>query len=496
MSSVIEKWNHRNTKKSALPSNQAAAAALKASMMSPKQEKKSLPILAILGAVFIFIGIIVVAATDYMIAGLGTAAVGVIFLIFGLLGDKSKTKQTIAAMPPELIELQEAIAADIAFIEKVDEELAKYLSAHGRVFDEFTISSSLQELTEEYIEYSNLKKKAEKAAESTKSTDIDSTQGQIVHFLETYGITPAETRFADDLYLLKNKSTRYMTLQDRKEKFDTADSSYWSVFHEICGFLERYGFAPLEDLGLQLSSIRDDVDDYQDALKLHGEAAHELVEFERGTDIIMLKEEISEETLPSLEELNQKILELTNRMEDSRNILAGYNKTLEELQKQYDEWEENRLKLEEERGLQKIEQIKYDHVLKARMYLSLAKESMTAKYAAPILESFSKYYGMLTGNSAENFHVDANTSVTVDKLGKQRETNTLSVGYRDLIGICLRVALVDAMYREEAPLLIMDDPFTNLDDRKLIAGKKFLEQIAKKYQVIYFTCNNARSIGN
>ena len=111
---------------------------------------------------------------------------------------------------------------------------------------------------------------------------------------------------------------------------------------------------------------------------------------------------------------------------------------------------------------------------------------------AKILESFSKYYEMITSASAEDFHIDANTNITVTEQGKQRETNTQSSGYRDLIGICLRVALVDAMYKEEAPVLIMDDPFTNLDDEKMKQAKKFLEYIAEKYQVIYFTCSESR----
>jgi uncharacterized protein YhaN len=136
----------------------------------------------------------------------------------------------------------------------------------------------------------------------------------------------------------------------------------------------------------------------------------------------------------------------------------------------------------------------YRYVDIARSRLSTAKETMTAKYAAPILKSFSQYYKMISGKGAEHFHVDANTTVTVDEMGKQREVNTMSSGYKDLIGICLRLALVDAMYTEESPMLIMDDPFTNLDDCKISAGKEFIEEIAEKYQIIYFTCSDSRSL--
>jgi recombinational DNA repair ATPase RecF len=179
-------------------------------------------------------------------------------------------------------------------------------------------------------------------------------------------------------------------------------------------------------------------------------------------------------------------------MEDVHNIIIGYNKTLEDLQEKYNEWEENNIKLQELKEIQVEEQKKYDCVLLAKKKLALAKQAMTVKYAEPILKSFSKYYEMISGNMANNFHVDANTTVTVDDFGKQREINTLSFGYRDLISICLRIALVDAMYQDEVPILIMDDPFANLDDEKVKASKKFIEKVSEKYQIIYFTCSNSR----
>jgi uncharacterized protein YhaN len=49
------------------------------------------------------------------------------------------------------------------------------------------------------------------------------------------------------------------------------------------------------------------------------------------------------------------------------------------------------------------------------------------------------------------------------------------------------------MYREEKPMLIMDDPFANLDDEKLHAGKELMEKLAETYQILYFTCSDSRS---
>ena len=58
----------------------------------------------------------------------------------------------------------------------------------------------------------------------------------------------------------------------------------------------------------------------------------------------------------------------------------------------------------------------------------------------------------------------------------------------------MRLALVEAMYQEEKPFLILDDPFVNLDDDKLEQGKKMLSRLSGEYQTIYFTCHESRVV--
>ena len=95
------------------------------------------------------------------------------------------------------------------------------------------------------------------------------------------------------------------------------------------------------------------------------------------------------------------------------------------MQERFDEWEENRNHLVELKELQADEQRKFNHIRIAQAKLELAKETMMAKYSEPILNGFSKYYQMLTGENASAFHVDARTQITVDEAGKQRQTETL-----------------------------------------------------------------------
>ena len=130
---------------------------------------------------------------------------------------------------------------------------------------------------------------------------------------------------------------------------------------------------------------------------------------------------------------------------------------------------------------------------KTGAYLSAAREAQNDRYMEPLLTGFRYYYGLLSGLSAEQYSIDENAGVKLMELGEEREAGSLSTAYRDLIGLSLRLSLVDAMYTGEKPFLVMDDPFVNFDLKKTGEGKKFLEKVAEKYQIIYFTCHESRA---
>jgi uncharacterized protein YhaN len=126
-------------------------------------------------------------------------------------------------------------------------------------------------------------------------------------------------------------------------------------------------------------------------------------------------------------------------------------------------------------------------------FLQKAKEQFVSKYMEPISKGFSKYYSMLTGDNRGDWMIDANINLMVREYGELRDTRWLSAGYQDLLGVCMRLALVDAMYQGEKPFLILDDPFVNLDKEKVEYGNQLLLSVANEYQVIYFTCHDSRT---
>lgn len=278
--------------------------------------------------------------------------------------------------------------------------------------------------------------------------------------------------------LIKEHTCRY-------RKWSQTTQQYEVHKQQVFRFLKQQDVIPEQNLQVQLVHMRD-------ALRVYQYATRQLAEFEKEIDTEALLQETKKRGEETLSQVNDRIWNLRESLVESERYLRSCQTDLERLQEQLEEWEEDKNRLEVLKKLQENEQKKYDAIVKVQDYLTKAKEQMTNRYSKPILSSFRTYFQMLTADETEKFSIDANTKLWINEQGNLRETNTQSLGLRDLIGICLRISLVDAMYTEELPVLILDDPFTNLDDDKMRYAKKFLETLAEKYQILYFTCSEAR----
>ncbi len=306
--------------------------------------------------------------------------------------------------------------------------------------------------------------------------------------------------------LERERMARLDTLREKQRNYQRSLELYEEKRSEAEELIRRVGRTPEEPLGTQIQTIWRQRVDWQTAKREAGEALRDKQRFESQNDMSFLIADEKTEELPSMEELHSVQQQLENAAEQIRERADAYGKRLGELREKYDEVVETRERLaaaEEERDRLKEQ---YGMTELALESLTTAKETLTAKYMEPLMTSFSKYYGILTGEpgegalgaagqsgddtriSASQYRMDANTNLTVEEHGMQRDTKYLSRGYQDMIGLCLRLALVDAMYQDEKPFLIMDDPFVNLDEHNRAGGKRLMESVIRQYQVIYLTC--------
>ncbi len=125
-------------------------------------------------------------------------------------------------------------------------------------------------------------------------------------------------------------------------------------------------------------------------------------------------------------------------------------------------------------------------------YLNKAKENLTSSYLKPMEKSFKKYIALLD-ETFENAIITEDFAIEAKRYGENKTIEYFSQGYQDLLYICIRLALVENLYKDEKPVLVLDDPFVNLDEKKINKALELLETISKEYQIIYLVCHNSRA---
>ena len=293
--------------------------------------------------------------------------------------------------------------------------------------------------------------------------------------------------------------SEYERLIQKEQQLENTHAQWAEMRRPVLEFLRETGFVPEEDLRSQLEEIRDAADDYEDARHLLQEAEAEADRFEKENGGGRKLPE-GDEALSGLSSRPEDLNRLHRRLEEAhaqrmecRERISEEHSVLEELQAEQEELEASAVRLEELQAEQAAESAVYRRLLTASASLQSAKESLTARYADPVRRNFAHYWEQIASVSAAGVYVDANTEITVEELGKQRELSLFSAGFQDLAGICLRIALMDAMYPgEERPPLILDDPFTALDDEKIRGAMRLLQECAGRYQILYFTCSRNR----
>ncbi len=265
-----------------------------------------------------------------------------------------------------------------------------------------------------------------------------------------------------------------------------------------------------ESLGGHFASIHEKYAAYEDFRAAYEALLEDKKEYERLTE--ELKE--SGERTRAFEESNSE-LDLNKKGEEP----AG-GRDLEELQRQEKQWEEeieavNRKinsyrkdrdamsviadkqpDMEEElEGLrEELKEAEYKaRILEWTMqYLKEAKESFSAHYMGTMRRGFFKYASLIGGALDGHIHLDIQLNAQMEAGAALRGSEFFSAGDRDFVGICIRLALIEALFEEEKPFVILDDPFVNLDDARIDNAKKLLRKLSGEYQVLYLVCHSSR----
>ena len=136
----------------------------------------------------------------------------------------------------------------------------------------------------------------------------------------------------------------------------------------------------------------------------------------------------------------------------------------------------------------------YDALSLASDCINEASENMKKNVTPRLHRSAGELMSALTGGKYSDLGVTADFSLTVNASGATRGIESLSAGTKDGAYISLRLALIEVLYRDEIPPLLLDEVLSQIDNSR---AKNLLEMIEgyceKGNQSLLFTCHTRES---
>lgn len=283
-----------------------------------------------------------------------------------------------------------------------------------------------------------------------------------------------------------NNSSLNSLIEQKSNQLNEISTCILSYKNSLDHFFARFNLNSNDYNGKldELNNLVSSIEDYEKTLL-------------RNRDTI---ESLNFHTQEELESGDTKDFNVVKQTLEEKNVqlqeyLAKYS-SITSLIKQKEEQANNSIFLEnklEELNLTLAKQQEEMEILKITSnYLQKSDENLKIKYKAPLQNALNKYLGtVLEDKINADMDIDFNLSIMGDTLSVQPEY--FSKGYRNIFDICKRFALIEVLFVKEKPFLILDDPFSNLDQEKITKSLEILNRFSKDYQVIYFTCHESRA---
>lgn len=354
----------------------------------------------------------------------------------------------------------------------------------------------LTQIQQKAYSYDRLKAQEAKALESSSGTmdELADASMELYTVLQPYanhyGIDLFHSDGGEETFLnqLEEDANTYRSYVVNVGKRDALEEDVAQRRQTVLAFISQY---PVHGMNRRecLDEIRHNLDTYTSAQARIHQLQEELKQ-QKQTG-----EDAAENT--SVEELQKQQTALDTEITDLNGQMNTLKTQRDALLEELDQCEEAREDLASLKEREGQMQQRVDDLECALKYLNLAREKFIARYMGPLQTNMRRYASMLSGDIGTSMNADAVTldmdlhpKVTVQ--GNVRDEEYFSAGYQDLLSLCARFALIDVLYQNEQPMVILDDPFANLDKTRMANAMDLLWQVAGKRQIIYFTCHESR----
>ncbi len=169
-----------------------------------------------------------------------------------------------------------------------------------------------------------------------------------------------------------------------------------------------------------------------------------------------------------------------NKLEIERAGIHPPDQSSEELQEQLDELNEKfDIILRKGKAIQRVKQVadELSEHLDEQAFLGLKSDIESA-------------IAGMTNHRYEEIEIDESLPTGfVRNDGSIVETDLLSAGTLDVLGLALRLSMANYFLKEQEAFLVMDDPFVDMDPGRQSNAANLLKEYSKTKQLIIFTCH-------
>lgn len=423
------------------------------------KQKTSVSWLLIVALIIVVVGVVFIsinALTGYIMTGLGLALAVFTTVMRGVsknnlknteieLGNKARSRKN------EIEKLIIQYGYDINSVETFLQDRSSYKEIESRESDRET-------------------KVSEKQDELSKISE------ELDNFFKIYEIPN------NDLKLLVTEVNSYNDLKkrcdDAEEIKNELNEKKEALQRDIEVFKTRFDLSELDVK--KLSADRTEYESLKNAIAEKKKEAENL-KTEKG-----LSEKPADED-EDVDVLNDDYNEKIKDRETLERTIRDNEMTVDKLEEYRDKREELGEKLDEYNRVHEL-------LTKTKELITESDKKIKDRYVKPVMDEYLSFSEMLESAIGEKITMNENFEIRLERGGKEREDAYLSSGQRAICALCFRLAVMKNIFGDNLPIVIMDDPFTSLDEEHLDRVKNMLKEISKDTQMIYFTCHESRAM--
>ena len=117
------------------------------------------------------------------------------------------------------------------------------------------------------------------------------------------------------------------------------------------------------------------------------------------------------------------------------------------------------------------------------------KENIHDNPMQDIADHFTHYLSIISGGKVSSEFPEADKlNMNIYSDNKLLDYGKLSEGTKETVSLAFRLAVLDHLFPDGGGIIVLDDPFTDMDTDRTIQSCELIKECAKQHQVIFLTC--------